>query len=68
MLNLEFVRGRAPDVDAAAAFLVELLDGADRAVATAVARPPEDASWGIRVDAAQPPDEEADEEARNFTI
>jgi hypothetical protein len=28
----------------------------------------EDASWGIRVDAAQPPDEEADEEARNFTI
>ena len=57
----------APDVDAAAAFLVDLLDGADRAVATAVARPPEDASWEIRVDAARPrpPDEEAaaDEEA-----
>ncbi|KAH8048202.1 threonine-type endopeptidase [Aureococcus anophagefferens] len=35
----------APGVDAAAAFLVDLLDGADRAVATAIARPPE--AWEI---------------------
>ena len=43
-----------PSVDEAAAFLVDALDGGDRAVAVALARPPEDASWEIRTNAAAP--------------